>query len=357
MVDPGRADCGAETITGLPRARSRAGSSGAQRQYNAAMPDPKASGSRTFPRLRDVIASVIATTMPTLVHGCPVAYDKAYVVEMPTGASCERVCSSLTGHAIEGAWVSEIDECSSADQLSSEPDAGTREVAVCRATVYPAQGAGRRPPGLAPVEGARAASEEGSFFAVVAHLEAASVPAFERLAGELQAHGAPRALVRAALRARTDERRHARVTAKWRDRFGGEELPVGVRPCSARSLSALARDNAVEGCVRETWGAVLATVQSLAAPDAALRADLSRIARDESRHAALAWDVDAWASPRLRPRELRAARSARARAVARLERDLRDGPLESAPALARLGLPTRPQSLALFTATREALWS
>jgi hypothetical protein len=101
-----------------------------------------------------------------------------------------------------------------------------------------------------------------------------------------------------------DEVRHARVTAA----IAG--VPVRrprVRTLPLRSLAAIARDNAVEGCVHETWAAAVAHLE----PHPAYRS----IARDEVDHAQLAWDIDAWLGERARP-DLR--RRAAARLVARV---------------------------------------
>jgi hypothetical protein len=57
----------------------------------------------------------------------------------------------------------------------------------------------------------------------------------------------------------------------------------------ARSLEELAVENAVEGCVRETYGALTAIWQARTAKDPSVAAAVRRIARDETRHAALSW--------------------------------------------------------------------
>lgn len=69
----------------------------------------------------------------------------------------------------------------------------------------------------------------------------------------------------------------------------------------ARSLERFATENAREGCVRESFAALLAGVQAERAGDPALRVLFATVARDEARHAALAWEVDAWARARLDP--------------------------------------------------------
>jgi hypothetical protein len=135
----------------------------------------------------------------------------------------------------------------------------------------------------------------GDFLAQVAHLEAASVHAFERLARELFAHGAPQALVRDALRAAGDEVRHAQVMGELARLHGGELASVEVAKLPTRSLEEVALENATEGCVRETFGALVGAYQAEYAESPALRAAMRTIADDEARHAALSHRVHAWA--------------------------------------------------------------
>ena len=118
--------------------------------------------------------------------------------------------------------------------------------------------------------------------------------AFRKLRSELSAHGAPRFLIRAAERAARDEIRHARMARALARRHGGVWRAPIVTDTAPRDVEAIATENAVEGCVRETFGAVLATWQARAAKDASIRATMERIARDETRHAVLAHNVDAW---------------------------------------------------------------
>ncbi len=150
---------------------------------------------------------------------------------------------------------------------------------------------GRRPEGYASTPSARSVADH---LAATAELEAVSVLAFRRLSRELRAHGAPSELVARARSAAKDEIRHARATRRLAARFGGtvKQRPVGALP--VRSLEAIAEENAREGCVRETFGALVATMQAARATDAAVRAEMETIARDETEHAALAWDVAEW---------------------------------------------------------------
>src|SRR5207244_2173225 len=120
-------------------------------------------------------------------------------------------------------------------------------------------------------------------------LEAASVPAFLLLARDLVVHGAPPALVQAALVAADDEVRHAATMAVLARAHGATPPAVELTPTPVRELRALALDNAIEGCVREAFAAACAAHQAGAAADPALRTALAAIAVDEARHAALAF--------------------------------------------------------------------
>ena len=160
---------------------------------------------------------------------------------------------------------------------------------------------GRRPDG----ELAGTTTEEG-YFGALAALEGASVVAFLDLAEDLALHGAPTALVARAQRAAREEVRHARATARLA--FARGERPQRVEIASrcphgkrhvAPTLVELATSNAVEGCVRESFGALIASHQAQQAADADVRGVMTFIADDELSHAKLARDIDAWMQTRL----------------------------------------------------------
>lgn len=193
---------------------------------------------------------------------------------------------------------------------------------------------GRRTDGVT-VTGARPDEHTaiGAQLAEMAELEAASVPAFARLARELEAHGAPAELVRRAEAARGDEVRHARVMTALAHRHGRTPRAVAVPALPCRTLDAIAYENAVEGCVREAYGALVATFMAARArPE--LRRVFRAIARDERRHAELAEDIDAWIRGRLDAAACAALDAARAGA----EAELRAG-VATSPACDELGLP------------------
>ena len=196
---------------------------------------------------------------------------------------------------------------------------------------------GRRSPGRNPV---------GRFLARVAELEAASVEAFAQFGAELSAHRAPRAFVAAAASARQDEVRHAAATRRLARRYGSGVASSPVPAAPLKGLVAMASDNAAEGCVRETFGALVAHAQARQARDPQVRRGMQTIARDETRHAALSWRVAAWARTRMGSAErARVTRSAR-QSVERLREEL-TAPLHP-QVHAVLGMPEPAEAGALF---------
>jgi hypothetical protein len=195
---------------------------------------------------------------------------------------------------------------------------------------------GRRPEGLLASEAARGAPL-GAYFAEMARLEAASVDAFRHLRRELIAHGAPPRLVRAAERAARDEIRHARMAESLARRYGAVAIEPRVEPRAIRSLEAISVENAVEGCAREAFGALIAGWQAIAARDPIIRPAMARIARDETRHAALAFQVNAWVKGRLSAAMRARVEGARQRALEELASGSEEAPLALRLAL---GLPT-----------------
>lgn len=210
---------------------------------------------------------------------------------------------------------------------------------------------GRRPAGLVEVR----ASTHGlaAFLAQSAHLEAASVVAFNRLARELKAHRAPAKLVDAAQRSARDEVRHARAMSRLASRFGARVPRVEARANELRPLDEVAVENEVEGCVRETFGAVVGAWQARTAGDSQIARAMAGIADDEARHAQLAWDVRAWALPKL----TRAARGRIAGARAAAIEELRAPASVNVELVSLAGLPDAATSLRLHRALESSLWN
>jgi len=214
---------------------------------------------------------------------------------------------------------------------------------------------GRRPCGLADAYVARAGDPLARHFAIVAHLEAASVPAFLRLRDELRLHGAPGALQVAAQLSAADEVRHARSMSAMARRFGGRAPSPRVRAMPLRPLAEVALDNAVEGCIRETYGALVAYRQALKAKDPAIAAELSTIAEDETRHASLSWEVHEWASRRLSRSERAGLKSAQAAAVRALREECAEPVDETV--VEQAGMPPADEAVTLVDALSRTLWS
>lgn len=144
-----------------------------------------------------------------------------------------------------------------------------------------------------------------------AHLEATSVPAFEDLAAELDAFGAPSVLSRAARRSADDERGHARMLHRLADRLGADVAAVRRTETAPRSPEEVAIDNAVEGCVREAYAALAAAMQAERAGSLTVRRAYRSIAADEARHALLSFATNDWLAAQLSPRARRRARPPR----------------------------------------------
>jgi hypothetical protein len=195
----------------------------------------------------------------------------------------------------------------------------------------------------------------GDWLSDAARLEATAVAAFEIVARDLARFGAPEPLVARALRAADDERRHAKVVGMLaRDRGGALRSPVAAAP-RARDLRAFALENAVEGCVRETYGAALAAWQASRAKDASVRDAMRAIARDEADHAELGGRIDAWLAHTLDPKTRDEVHAAREAALNALEASLASTTPRAFDD--ELGLPDKNRALALFQALRDEVWS
>jgi hypothetical protein len=148
----------------------------------------------------------------------------------------------------------------------------------------------------------------GEAWRAAALAEHASIAAFARFVLDLLSLGAPADLVLAAQRALADEVVHARLAFGLASAYLGAPIGPGAIATDgserARGLADIVRDAIVEGCIGETLAAAEAEHARDACTDPAVRRVLATIARDEQRHAALAWRFVAWAlgrDPSLRP--------------------------------------------------------
>ena len=202
---------------------------------------------------------------------------------------------------------------------------------------------GRLPPGLMSLppapEDLSASEAVADWLARVAHLEASAVHAFACLARELEHHGAPATLIAAAREAQADEVRHAERVGALAHRLGGEVAPVEldeIAKSAVRSPEELALDNAVEGLVRETWGAVVGAWQAEHAELAEVRSMMAEIAADELRHAEFSRALHTWLKKKIDPASLDRVENARAEAWQRTLASVRPANSTSRA----LGVPT-----------------
>jgi hypothetical protein len=117
----------------------------------------------------------------------------------------------------------------------------------------------------------------------------------------------------------------------------------------------MARENLNEGCVTETWGALVGRHQAASARLPAIRRAFSGIARDELRHAALSWDLQSWFAGRLSQGASRGIREGGRDQLAALGASL--DAAEFTEADRELGLPAPSVARFLFGILEQRLWS
>ena len=138
-------------------------------------------------------------------------------------------------------------------------------------------------------------------------------------------------------------------------RHGYDITPDEPPVAPPRPIGAVAIENAVEGCVRETYAALLARWQAEHAIDPEVARVYQAIAEDEIRHAQLAWDVAAWIEPRLDAETHAALQLAREAAVSTLLREM----MREVPAdlVRRVGVPDGSTAALLIAALDARLWA
>jgi len=304
----------------------------------------------------------ILSTMP--LTGCPSVWncnppEERFELDEPvTAAQLDEVvefytayqswddldCATICGHIYEQErmWqASSVDSCELT--LPENPDgSGEPGHIACKGGGIQYYCEGRRP--LGHVEGGDEACSDplGRTLAAMAYLEAASVIAFEQLAEQLSGFAAPVELIDRCRVAADQERAHARWLTTLAAQHGAA-VPELDRVPAAEQLFDVALHNAVEGCVHETFAALLAACRARRATSPVLRRVFARIAADEADHGQLAWDLHAWLRARLAPEQAAAVDAAQELALARLPERARE--LASLPA--ELGALTDAEALAL----------
>ncbi|MFO0675350.1 MAG: ferritin-like domain-containing protein [Polyangiaceae bacterium] len=179
-----------------------------------------------------------------------------------------------------------------------------------------------------------------------AAMEHASIASFARFTLQLLAVGAPPEFVADAQRATADEISHAKMAFALATRFRG--TPVGPSSLDvsgvvlATSVENVVHAAVVEGCIGETIAALAAERALSFVKDPDTRRVLEIVARDEARHAELAWRFVAWVFARGGDSVTLAARDAfdaEARRIARGSMPVADGDVDPDAwhAMGRLG--------------------
>jgi hypothetical protein len=140
----------------------------------------------------------------------------------------------------------------------------------------------------------------GELWLLTARMEHASVAAFSQLSLHLSALGAPARLLAATHRAALEEIAHAQQCFAITAAITG--VPHSAGPIAALGdgggppidLTRLAIGSLIDGCLGEGIAADVAGHGALAANEPAIRETLAMIAREETGHAELAWDVLSW---------------------------------------------------------------
>lgn len=214
---------------------------------------------------------------------------------------------------------------------------------------------GRGHEAILPPAPAKSTDAVGAWLADAAHDEAASVVAFKAVARELEVHRAPHSLPMRARAAAQDEVRHAAMMESMAMRWGVHPERPKLASIAVRSLEAVALENAMEGCVRETWTALEACYQARWAKDPLIRRAMLEISLDELRHAEFSWALDGWARRQLDDKARARVDAARRTAAEELLESLsseRDRNL-----CIEAGMPPAETAQSLASQLHRALWN
>ncbi|MGB1015723.1 MAG: ferritin-like domain-containing protein [Nannocystaceae bacterium] len=132
----------------------------------------------------------------------------------------------------------------------------------------------------------------------IGRLEHASVASFARFLNQLLALGAPPELLAQTRAALSDEIRHTKLCLQMAAQFGARvslgKFNLGGAQAARVSRVTVARHLFAEACLGETVGVAQALESGSASTDPASVRVYTQIARDELRHAQLAWQALRW---------------------------------------------------------------
>lgn len=316
-----------------------------------------------LPKLFALLSSLVAASTIACGGACPPAEDEEVIVFDPQATTlaesfqrceldandCDDLCRGVYKlmHGPGSSDYVDFNTCELVD-VNDMPAVHYQVSQQCIG--------GRLPSGAQLDEEKCSSTEAGAWFAKLAELEEASVYAFVMLSKELRRFQAPTSLSERCLAAAADEVQHARLVAGLARRFGGVVQPIAAPALlDDRSVAEVAIENAREGCVRETFGALVAVWQAQHAQDTVVRQVMSQIAVDESRHAELSADIDSWARSVLDSDQQHELDQAKTQAIALLASSMDEAISEQLVAMA--GLPDCQSGKSLFQQAQESIWA
>ena len=117
----------------------------------------------------------------------------------------------------------------------------------------------------------------------------------------------------------------------------------------------MALENAVEGCVRETYGALVGAYQAATAKHPQIKETISQLVQDEIQHASLSLAIWQWASPQLSKAERAQIAEIQAATVASLRAAAHERHAEEL--YSEAGYPQTDVALGMLDALQGSLWS
>ncbi|TAL28295.1 MAG: hypothetical protein EPN97_14855 [Alphaproteobacteria bacterium] len=141
--------------------------------------------------------------------------------------------------------------------------------------------------------------------------EHSSVAAFSELSLKLSQLGCPPDLLAGTHQAALDEIRHAQIAFTLDAANGTPKGPAEARGLFGRAgylfrIHKMAAETFADGCLNEALSAQELKTRAQEEPDAAIKAELNQIAREEDTHVELSWKIVKWCFGELRDTRLRA---------------------------------------------------
>ena len=214
---------------------------------------------------------------------------------------------------------------------------------------------GRMPNGLQTGHNqATAQNSIARYLADMTTMETAAITAFKYLVKELKAYGAPSSLIAHAQLAVEEEQRHAEMAGLLAAAHQAEVSEILVADFALRSLFEIALENAIEGCINETFAAACGLWQSEHAQMPVFKEVIAHITDEEMGHAALSWEIHEWLMPQLTSSQQQSINNAQAEAVETLITNFKQKG-DPAQQLA-FGLPDKTGATAIFAQLQNSVW-